>query len=544
MSGLQIVGTRCAAVTVKRLGNTSGRTDIQEDVRAKTFMGSSAVTGIRLAFSGTLVGAGAVESAFGNTYTAQAAIETITPSAYENFLFSGSEFGAVTSGSSLISSAVSTTVIAGQQLFIRLGYSIASNTLGLPSHVNGWTAGGGDFQAFSPAVVSQVDATGVMSNPAGGSTAIVGAVPYALLGIATTPMVSVGILGDSIADGQGDQLTFSSSGAVGFVQRGLDGVNGYSVPWISWSVPSNRLQFDTTANGPSKRTFFPYITHLICELGTNDIGNGRTLVQMQADLTDICNGAKAITGPYGTRTQVAVCTIGPRTSSTDSWATTANQTPVSGYELGGICDQYNSWLVTQEGILFDKLIDTRSICRDPVLTDRWAVTGAANYATNDGLHPRGAMHALMAVAVNTVVKTFTAKGYSAFQINAFQNNAFQIIQSPNSNPPVITITTTTGSGDDAWKRYLLWLKQKKRKQFKLEAKKVNIPTKEANKLAKIIIEQVEQKEIMFTPPAEQLARQAAEISINQMYEAIWQEKVNEALIKLRDEEEEFFMVMM
>lgn len=409
VQGLQIIGSRSGAVTARRQGTASSRSDIRQDSRCKVFIGASGASEIKVAYTGVWQQAGVGETPLGNDYTAQAALETEAPQsvAYNDFLFSGNTTATVPNDGVLMSDTLSLSVTAGQKIYIRQGFTISSSSLFLPSCALPWASGGGDFQSVNPEVAGQVQSTGAMTNPGSGITSVAGTLPFAVLGKTSSPQVSIGILGDSIADGQGDQLSASTSGALGYIERGLDGVAGFTLPWVNWAVSSNRLQFDTSVTGAKKRDFFPYITHLIVALGTNDIGNGRSLAQMQADLTDIANNAKSINNPYGDRLKVGACVVSPRTTSTDSWATTANQTPVSGWESGGLRDQWNAWLLTQVGTLLDFVIDTRVSTDDPTEPEKWAVNGVANYATNDGLHQRGAMHALMKVQVNDMVVTFT-----------------------------------------------------------------------------------------------------------------------------------------
>ncbi len=132
--------------------------------------------------------------------------------------------------------------------------------------------------------------------------------------------------------------------------------------------------------------------------------------------------------------------------------------------------------------------------------------------------------------------------YSAFQSNAFQRNAFQIngLQAKQ---------IVTGSGDDAWKRYLLWLERKKRKQFRRRAEYVKIPIKEATKIATIATEFIKRQDTELKIPYynaleinDNIAKQVTYNTINKIYETFWKEKVNEEIKRLQDEEEEFFMV--
>lgn len=117
----------------------------------------------------------------------------------------------------------------------------------------------------------------------------------------------------------------------------------------------------------------------------------------------------------------------------------------------------------------------------------------------------------------------------------------------------IVVTPVTGSGDDPWHRYIKWLDKKKHKQFKQRAIQEGISKPEAIKIAEIATAEVKKQEIELKVPYyasigqnEQLARHAAQISVNQIYEAVWEEYVREAAKQQRerDEEDEFFMMMM
>lgn len=130
-------------------------------------------------------------------------------------------------------------------------------------------------------------------------------------------------------------------------------------------------------------------------------------------------------------------------------------------------------------------------------------------------------------------------------IAANDNYDSQLIPAPVTS----TIPIQTGSGDDPWKRYLLWLERKKRKQFRQRATQAGISKPEAVKIAEIATAQVKKQEIELKTPYyaaieqnEQLARHAAQLAINQIYEAIWEENVRKQYEQ--DEEDEFFMMMM
>jgi lysophospholipase L1-like esterase len=142
-----------------------------------------------------------------------------------------------------------------------------------------------------------------------------------------------------------------------------------------------------------------YASNVICELGTNDINTSRTLAQIQSDLQTIWQAAKAA----GVR-RVAQTLIIPRTTSTDSWATAANQTPVSGFATGSTRDQLNAWIKAQVGQgLLDGYIDPNPQVEDQANLGKWQTNGTASFATTDGTHPTAAFQASMATVVTNYI---------------------------------------------------------------------------------------------------------------------------------------------
>src|SRR5262249_9148167 len=113
-------------------------------------------------------------------------------------------------------------------------------------------------------------------------------------------------------------------------------------------------------------------------------------------------------GPYGKPLKVAQSLIMPRTTSSDSWATAANQTSVSGFGVGELRDQFNAWVLTQVGGgLLDVVIDPNPYVEDQSHPSKWISNNSANYPTTDGVHPSSALHILAAQAVNSWALTIT-----------------------------------------------------------------------------------------------------------------------------------------
>ena len=179
------------------------------------------------------------------------------------------------------------------------------------------------------------------------------------------------------------------------------------MPYTAMTVGSNRFQYDTAVTGSGVRTALKYFTHAIIELGCNDISGGASLSTVQNYLIAMCNEIKSYIGPYGKSIHIAVMKISPRADSTNLYVDLAGQTPRTPFTPGGIRDQYNTWLDTQKGVLFEDLIDPNPYWESSPGSGLWVVNGTANYPTTDGTHPRGALHIAAAQAVNTWAQTLS-----------------------------------------------------------------------------------------------------------------------------------------
>jgi lysophospholipase L1-like esterase len=218
--------------------------------------------------------------------------------------------------------------------------------------------------------------------------------------------------GDSlIAGGNDTSYPNGSDGLLpaaggGWLQRALINCNGRSVPFLQMGYSGTQV-FNLLPNMAKRRMYFPYVTHAIENHGTNDATNSRTEAQIYADRKVLWS---ALRGANSSIRRVEANTIYPRTGSTDTWTTTANQTPnANGWATGGAFrDPMNADLITarSQGLIHD-ILDFNSVLADPTLPDRWVVTGGANYATTDGTHPSPALHVLMANIARSRIATWS-----------------------------------------------------------------------------------------------------------------------------------------
>lgn len=140
-------------------------------------------------------------------------------------------------------------------------------------------------------------------------------------------------------------------------------------------------------------------TILLDEMGINDIGGNPTLASLQALKLAKWNLAAAM----GMKIAVVITPV--ETTSTDSWATTTNQTPKSGFTTGGLYFTYKAWLLTFPHPAIFAVIDTgTAVCETDI--------GSGNLVWNPtysdgstGIHPGTAGHIQIATAANVYYAT-------------------------------------------------------------------------------------------------------------------------------------------
>lgn len=404
----QIVATRNGVNNAARLGTDNGRSDTQLLGRKRHSVGRYPVQGLRLGYGQYYITGGVGDVAIANAATFECGVELETPIAVTvPCIFAGARVGniGVDIPAIFTEPLAGIDVAAGGTFWSRTNYIVAAAAMTIPGSASIVSALGGEVGYLSPAGPTQVPATGAMTLPAGG-TGYNPIPPLVILGIPTGPTPAVLGLGDSIMAGNNDTVDFTTA-ALGFFERGLESVNGFAVPWHLQAVGGHSLQKANLDTGWRGRSLWHYVTHLFCNMATNDIAAGRTLLQIQTDAISLWTAAKRTISPYGKPLKTAAQMVLTRTTSTDSWATAINQTPVAGFTPGGLADQYNAWLLTQVGgPLLDATIDWRPAVQDTA-TAKWLVNGAANFMTNDGVHPSQVGHIAGAPYVTAWAQTLT-----------------------------------------------------------------------------------------------------------------------------------------
>lgn len=356
-----LVATRC-------LAPISRNTTYRQLMSRSPHYARTAITSLQIMIANWFVNPASThaEIGTGSDATVTASIE-YPANTFTQVLFSGVASGTVPDVSQLLSDAVSVTIPKDALFWVRIYWVSTTGVLSIPHDLSG---------TGLPGAGLEVGVSGITDKTMSGTvtTADNEFPPVAIIG--TTSQPSVVIVGDSIGLGDSSKETIGdASGDFGVVARSI----GPSYAYASLCQNGDQGE-DFVASHTNREAIFAYASHLICEYGSNDFYTvGASQATVKATLQTIwgymtARGGKA----YQT-------TITPRTTSTDSWATTGNQTLVSGTvdaRRTGLNDELRGGLTGLEGY-FD-VADAIETSRNSGI---WRVTGSANGHTTDGIHP-------------------------------------------------------------------------------------------------------------------------------------------------------------
>ena len=264
------------------------------------------------------------------------------------------------------------------------------------SSVNDVTGQQGNWYTAANTTVSSVDTPGAFTYT-GTAWSVYGSmfVPM-LLGNPINDGVSTLAVGDSIAE----QVNDASNGVIGkaFFQRAHAQAD-YTLPLPCINLARTGASSQAYASYTQWVPYCKYAKYGFEEMVTNDVG-GANLPNLQANVTAIwatmkTNGIKKII-----RTKFIA-----RTTSTDNWATTANQTIPTGYGPGEYTDQFNAWLPSQVAAGKIDYILSNDEVRFPGDSHLWNVNGSPNFVNYDLQHPNANGHALLAAPLRALLAT-------------------------------------------------------------------------------------------------------------------------------------------
>lgn len=404
MPRLQIVGTRGQSLgqdTNGALGGANGTNYTRAESRFYSKLGPQAVADFQLMYANSYLTAGSGDALTPNDITVQSAIELqdANPYCYQA-QFDGAPSRVLGAGAAgVLTDKVAIDVAAGGFVWLRTDVTVPS---GLRWPRGGFKSFTGEKAVESNEATSQLLTTGALATPGTGveSNAYL---PQAVLGVPDRPFLSAVILGDSIAEGSGDDSIGDGFGNRGFVARGLNSVSGVVVPWCKITMPSDNPIAQRNHQSWRRHTPWNYADLLINEHGGNQLSSVTAAVMLTHLQRIWLQGRRR-----GMR--VIQVKLGPRTtcSTAAKWTTPASQDGyASGFEPGGKRDQLNAMidaaLVAGE---IDGVIDPNVDWEDQANPGKWVTNGTANFPTSDGVHPSATFHALVGNRVSAAVSTF------------------------------------------------------------------------------------------------------------------------------------------
>lgn len=337
--------------------------------------------------------------------TVYVAIEYPIHSRWTLATWGGAHFTTIAAGANATTDAIKGLAIKkGDAFKVRsfINYGVAGN---FPISMNSITSGlegntllSGDNSQYgwTPAQWTAVTldpralilGTGV--NASGG--AVTGAYanyPLAVLGVSNTP--SVMIYGDSRAGGYNDCSTGTGTTnaipmdwgylGMGEVARSI----GHLLPYCNLGIPSDTIQ-GFNASNTLRLGQLAYHTHACVQYGINDLTAGRTAATIESALSTAYTAINGTTGAAGVGVKVSQSTIPPVTTSTDSWATTTNQSTVAS---NAARIALNTWIMGKPAPLW-AAHDVASVIQDASNSGIWRAPNSTNSVpaaiTGDGTH--------------------------------------------------------------------------------------------------------------------------------------------------------------
>lgn len=336
----------------------------------------------------------------GTTASVKASIE-YPAGTFNQLKFSGSTTGSIPDKTTLVSDYINlTTVIpAGATFFVRIYFLNSGGIFYVVN--NGDSAAGGGIE---------VGTTGITDKTASGTVSSSGSniVPVAIIGWTQKP--SIVLIGDSRCVGLND--TVDGNLNTGEFAKSLGTQYGYI---MNCRQSDLGFRFLVTANDYLRQDLLKYASHVVDGYGYNDIwifnNTAAQLLTTKLSLLSLIHTKAPNAKIYG-------ITIGPRTTSSDSWATTANQTVFNGTsEANRVAFNAIVRSVNFGADGFFDVADGNESARD---SGKWQVDGTANKYTSDGVHESAFANTIIASS-GTVPNNFPYIGsYYTADFNGFR----------------------------------------------------------------------------------------------------------------------------
>lgn len=287
--------------------------------------------------------------------------------------FAGANSVTSATGGNIVSDMIPVAIPKGDKFWVRLFQNAPSKAVYFTFY-----AGDGTAQFVSPASDLTMGGTATTSASFQAATTT----PIAIIGMSSEP--AIGIYGDSISVGRGDTAD-AGLPLQGHLGRAFGAA--YAVGHVGISGDRMSLFLGSKAKRMSLASYF---THFAVNMGINDITNGGSASSVAADTNTIVG---LFPGP------VALCTLSPVSTSTDTWNSVAAQTTVAS----------NGVRVTENtrrlgGIPGVKTVYDVNPAVESVASPESGLWRASAY-TADGTHPSAKGYKEEAAAINVALLT-------------------------------------------------------------------------------------------------------------------------------------------
>jgi hypothetical protein len=353
----------------------------QQSMMRSIHVARDTITSLQVVYGNWYAIPGGAETGLASSMSVTASIE-YPVGTFTQVTFNNSATGSIASGATIVSDPVSVSIPRGAQFFVRSWKNSASGIIytNTPANVSA-----GEAFLFG-ATTPDLTMGGTVTDGDGGSNM---SGPLAIIGTTTRP--SVFISGDSRAMGLKDTPDIPADD-LGDIARSV----GPSFSYINAGISGDTVNAAST-NYTKRLALSQYCSHIVVNYGVNDLFAGRTAAQVQSSLTTLY-------GLFGGK-PIIQATIEPETTSTDSWATTVNQTKV-GWDSVRIT--VNNWIrsVPPLTIGYLEVADVYETARNSGL---FKVNGTANYFTSDGVHGVLASYQQVQVAIQPQLNALISK---------------------------------------------------------------------------------------------------------------------------------------
>ncbi len=344
---MALVGTRSA------VHGTSDATRKQSMSRTAHYF-SGSLSQIKIGIANWVVNSGGTgETGSGGDATYTASFE-YPAGVFTQITFGGSASGVATNATTIESDLVNVS-FSGGWYYINIFATYAANGL----YTFRQATGIGDKGIYAVSGLADSTMTGFVS-----ATAITHP-PLYIVGMST--QAAVLLLGDSRCAGAGGDATLADNGELApsiplipYCNTGRTGATGAPL--------ANSL-------GARRRAVSQYCTDVINEMNINDVTSGSTLAQLQARREAVRTGVTAGVRVWNT-------TLAPVSTSTDSWATTVNQTATAS---NTIRVQFNDW-VRSNPAGYAGYFDIADVVESARNSGIWKADGTPGKWTADGTH--------------------------------------------------------------------------------------------------------------------------------------------------------------